>query len=146
MALPTWTSKTLQFNFPWSYICCLNLLDFQVRNLDLTNLCWDNGPHKWIQIQRYREGRNSRLYTWKNDKRLLSTEENVHRCRKAMMTPGLVDYNRIVIKHRQRGQLFDHINIVMVGGHNSSEGGQPTSLQSDLVLACALIQHKNGGI
>ena len=63
-----------------------------------------------------------------------------------MMTPGLVDYNRIVIKHRQRGQLFDHINIVMVGGHNSAEGGQPTSLQSDLVLACALIQHKNGGI
>ena len=62
-----------------------------------------------------------------------------------MMSPGLVDYNRIEIKHMKRGQLFDHTNIPMVGGHYSSKGGQPTSLQSDLVLACALIQHKNGG-
>ena len=50
-----------------------------------------------------------------------------------MMTPGPVDYNRIEIKHMKRGQLFDHTNIPMVGCHNSSERGQPTSLQTDLV-------------
>ena len=62
------------------------------------------------------------------------------------MSPDLVDYNRIEIKHMKRGQLFDHTNIPMVGGHDSSEGGQPTSLLSDLVLACCLIQYKNNGL
>ena len=63
-----------------------------------------------------------------------------------MVTPGLVDYNRIEIKHMKCGQLFDHTNIPVVGSHNFSEGGQPTSLQTDWVLACSLIQYKNGGL
>ena len=54
------------------------------------------------------------------------------------MTPGPVDYNRIEIKHMKRGQLFDHINIPMVGGFDLFRYESEIDVESTMTTSTGL--------